>query len=239
MMQNGVRAERQLLDDLEKLGFRLRRANNGLDEIHKIDAIIHAPPLLEGEYWFPPSIGLQVTLRREDIAKRTEFVRKAGRVTPRLVYLEIASNEVTPGISRAAATALASMFYDDGPKDRLIVVGENFFEAFDLQGEDNLVRRWLETKLAGPIEGTIVRWNKDGGYGFIEARVAGPDDSHIDAEFYFRGQNVPDRSLRDRLKAFDGNIPKQDRPRVIFQDGAVKGDQKNKTAINVRPVTIA
>jgi hypothetical protein len=238
---NGLRAERKLLDYLEQLGFRLKRTNGNLDERDKIDAIIEAPPLLRDASFYPPAVALQITLRREDTGKRHAFVSRARTVAQRLVYLELMVEEMKPAVAHAAAAALNALFYDEGPRYRLLVVGENVFEQYDLEEADNQVRQWLETRIDGQLSGRVVRWHNEGQYGFIAARVAtGPDGSPAEVEFYFNGRQVREDGLRQQLASRSDSKQRPSRQiPVVFTDGGITGDQKNKNAHNVRPAPSA
>ncbi len=233
---NGLRVEQKFLGLLEQLGFRLRRADTDLDERDKIDAIVESPPLLPGAHFFPPAVALQITLRREDLNKRRMFVARARSVAPRLAYLELMVDEVTPAVAHAAAAALTAMFYDEGPRYRLLVVGENVFETFDLEAEDNQHDRWLRTGIEGQLTGHVIRWEAEKGYGFIKARVkSGPNGSPTEMQFFFNDRVIKDPTLRDRLDRVQ-NWRTQSRRliHVVFTDGGVTGDQRNKNAHNVR-----
>ncbi len=234
--QNGHRVERELLDFLEQLGFRLRRTEGALDEDKKIDAIIEAPPLLPGTHFFPPAIALQITLRREDTGKRRAFVSRARTVASRLAYLELMVDEVTPAVAHAAAAALSALFYDGGPRYRLLVVGENVFEQYDLEESDNQVRQWLRTRINGQLTGRVIRWDREGKFGFIAARVAsGPDGGPAEVQFYFNDRQIQDQSLRGRLASrSDGRQRSNKQISVVFTDGGITGDQGKKNAHGVR-----
>lgn len=229
---NGICAEKRLLEGLEKMGFKIERAGDILDEERKIDAIIHAPPLTPEDCYYPPPVGLQITLRREDIGKRTRFFQMARSVVPRLVYLELAVPEVTSAVIRPAAAALAMIFYDEGPAHRLLVVGENFVEMFDLENEDNQARTWLANKIPGTIEGEVFKWMRESRYGYIRATVPGIDGTPTCADFHFRAGDVKDRELGRLLDQHNGTV-KKGRLNVTFQDWGAKGSQKNKSAVKV------
>lgn len=232
---NGHRAERKLLEYLEQLGFRLRRSDEALDERDKTDVILEAPPLLHGEHFFLSPIAVQITLRREDVAKRRAFVTQARRIANRLVYLELMVNEVTPAVAHAAAAALASFFFDDGPRYRLLLVGENVFEAYDLEEENGQEWQWLEACLPGMIRGRVVRWDHEGQFGFILATVNGPDGTPTEIEFYMNARQIRDEHLRAQLDERSGGRLRSKRQiSVVFQDGGIRDGQRKKNAHNVR-----
>ncbi|KKW17531.1 MAG: hypothetical protein UY58_C0002G0017 [Candidatus Magasanikbacteria bacterium GW2011_GWA2_50_22] len=238
MANNGLGAEQGVLKGLERLGFKLAPRSARLDEVYKVDAIVLAPPLSEGNYFFPQPLAVQVTTRPEDWTKRAEFLAVARAVGARLVYMELKGMDVNGEVQSAVAAGLNAVFYDaSAPTAVLLTVRDNSFALQDLAATMVQFKSWLETIIPGELSGTINFWLATERLGFLEAELPAPGepDRKISMPAYVHESQIADQSLRMRLRAYSGDLPVPERIPVLFNDGGwQRREHWRKAASHVR-----
>lgn len=235
-MPNGLETERMLFEGLEKRGFRFAPPSSDRnDKVFKIDRVVIAPPGIEGACFFPMPIGVQLTLRHGDWAKRAEFLEKARLACARLAYVELTGEAIEEEFFNAVAAALTALFFDErAPKEALVAVCANRYRLGDLATEMERYRAWLAVPIVGELVGQVIHWRAPDRYGFISAPVPGPDGIVESATFFFHQSAVSDAELTDRLSKSAGDLAGTSRIPVIFNDaGQAAPEHWRKAAIEV------
>ena len=235
-MANGKDTERTLFDALEKAEFVLAPYSRELDETYKVDRVVLRPPRTN-ENFYPSPIGVQVTRRSRDWAKRAEFVETARGVADRLVYIELIEKDVAR-CADALCAALAHLFYDSDTSERsLVVLKTNRYRVDDLDRCLTGYRCWLNTPLKGPLSGVITKWIRPEAYGFIEGDASVTPHEDEDPMLFFHSSDIADDTLKDRLKQHDGDLSSP--IPVTFEDlGRVRPEHWRKVATRVRVADI-
>jgi hypothetical protein len=129
----------------------------------------------------PQHIGIQVTAKRDDVAKQREFLQTQKRsfVVPKAVYLEADPEaDMEQGAATLVYAALLSLVFNRTYRNRRVVglrLSRGFsFEFFDL--EENMRRLQdfdADRRFAPPVSeevlgGRVINFHKEKGYGFIE-----------------------------------------------------------------------
>ena len=176
---HGINFEERLRTKLEALGCRIYY-DQTYDHQYKLDFIVNG---FRDVARLPEHIGIQITANKDDVTKQREFVyvQKKNIIVPKAVYLEA---DPTADIEQGAATlvyaALLTLVFNRAYKYRRVVglrLTRNFsFEFFDL--EENIRRlQDMEKTIKSPravtlseesLQGKIINFNKEKGYGFIE-----------------------------------------------------------------------
>jgi hypothetical protein len=148
------------------------------DHQYKLDFIIHG---FRDVARLPQHIGIQVTAKRDDVAKQREFLQTQKRsfVVPKAVYLEADPEaDMEQGAATLVYAALLSLVFNRTYRTRRVVglrLSRGFsFEFFDL--EENMRRLQdfdADRRFAPPVSeevlgGRVINFHKEKGYGFIE-----------------------------------------------------------------------
>jgi cold shock CspA family protein len=176
---HGINFEERLRTKLEALGCRIYY-DQTYDHQYKLDFIVNG---FRDVARLPEHIGLQITANKDDAVKQREFlyVQKKSFIVPKAVYLEADPlADMEQGAATLVYAALLTLVFNRAYKYRRVVglrLTRNFsFEFFDL--EENIRR--LQGIEKGPrvprviplseefLEGKIINFNKEKGYGFIE-----------------------------------------------------------------------
>lgn len=228
-MPNGLETEHALWDELATRGFSVTK-NPILDKTLKVDGVVTRPPTSDPVCFFPSPIAVQITTRVRDWQKRAEFVRVAKDVARCLAYIEL-SGPMSGEIANATASALTYLFYCvQAPQIALVTVASNRFDLFNM---NELLRRyqaWLNACIPGRLSGEITHW-REKGYGFLTAKVAGPDRSIEVVQFFVHINSVEDESLKRQLTTTVGDV----RIPVTFEDGGAPPNEDRKSAISLQP----
>ncbi|MDO8435306.1 MAG: hypothetical protein Q7S89_01330 [bacterium] len=230
-LANGKETELALFRALEEAGFVLAPYSRELDEVYRVDRVVLRPPRRQ-EYFFPSPMGVQVTLRSRDWAKRAEFVEMARGVADRLVYIELIEKDIAR-CADALHAALAHLFYDsDAPARSLITLNTNRYRVDDLDRCLIGYRRWLNTPLKGSLNGVVTKWIRDERYGFIEGGASVTPHEDEDPMMFFHLSDVADDRLKERLNQYDGELSSP--IPVAFEDlGRVRPEHWRKVATRV------
>jgi 'Cold-shock' DNA-binding domain len=174
---HGINFEERLRTKLESLGCRIYY-DQTYDHQYKLDFIING---FRDVARLPQHIGIQVTAKRDDVAKQREFLQTQKRsfVVPKAVYLEADPEaDMEQGAATLVYAALLSLVFNRTYRNRRVVglrLSRGFsFEFFDL--EENMRRLQgfdAERRFAPPMSeevlvGRIINFHKEKGYGFIE-----------------------------------------------------------------------
>lgn len=205
-MANGLEIERKLFEALEQRGFRFAPPASERDDIlFKLDRVAVAPAFSGGACFFPAPIGVQLTLRHGDWAKRAEFLEMARSACTRLAYIELIGDEIGEEFFNAVAAALTALFFDErSPNEALVTVRTNRYRVCDLAGEIERYLVWLALPIVGELSGQVIHWRLPERYGFINASAQGPDGRVEPYTFFFRHPNVADAELAARLAQLKG-----------------------------------
>lgn len=176
---HGINFEERLRTKLEALGCRIYY-DQTYDHQYKLDFIVNG---FRDVARLPEHIGIQITANKDDASKQREFlhVQKKSFIVPKAVYLEAdPSADMEQGAATLVYAALLTLVFNRAYKYRRVVglrLTRNFsFEFFDL--EENIRR--LQTVEKSPkapriqpiseetLQGKIINFNKEKGYGFIE-----------------------------------------------------------------------
>jgi hypothetical protein len=174
---HGINFEERLRTKLESLGCRIYY-DQTYDHQYKLDFIING---FRDVARLPQHIGIQVTAKRDDVAKQREFLQTQKRsfVVPKAVYLEADPEaDMEQGAATLVYAALLSLVFNRTYRNRRVVglrLSRGFsFEFFDL--EENMRRLQgfdADRRFAPPVSeevlvGRIINFHKEKGYGFIE-----------------------------------------------------------------------
>jgi hypothetical protein len=174
---HGINFEERLRTKLESLGCRIYY-DQTYDHQYKLDFIVNG---FRDVARLPQHIGIQVTAKRDDVAKQREFLQTQKRsfVVPKAVYLEADPEaDMEQGAATLVYAALLSLVFNRTYRNRRVVglrLSRGFsFEFFDL--EENMRRLQgfdAERRFAPPLSeevlvGRIINFHKEKGYGFIE-----------------------------------------------------------------------
>jgi hypothetical protein len=174
---HGINFEERLRTKLESLGCRIYY-DQTYDHQYKLDFIING---FRDVARLPQHIGIQVTAKRDDVAKQREFLQTQKRsfVVPKAVYLEADPEaDMEQGAATLVYAALLSLVFNRTYRNRRVVglrLSRGFsFEFFDL--EENMRRlqdfdadrRFAPQVSEEVLVGRIINFHKEKGYGFIE-----------------------------------------------------------------------
>jgi hypothetical protein len=174
---HGINFEERLRTKLESLGCRIYY-DQTYDHQYKLDFIING---FRDVARLPQHIGIQVTAKRDDVAKQREFLQTQKRsfVVPKAVYLEADPEaDMEQGAATLVYAALLSLVFNRTYRNRRVVglrLSRGFsFEFFDL--EENMRRLQdfdADRRFAPPVSeevlgGRVINFHKEKGYGFIE-----------------------------------------------------------------------
>ena len=202
---HGINFEERLRTKLEALGCRIYY-DQTYDHQYKLDFIVNG---FRDVARLPEHIGMQITANKDDVTKQRDFayVQKKNIIVPKAVYLE---SDPTADIEQGAATlvyaALLTLVFNRAYKYRRVVglrLTRNFsFEFFDL--EENIRRlQDMEKTIKSPravtlseelLQGKIINFNKEKGYGFIECESR-PNN------VFFHIRNDVDEEVLTRIEA--------------------------------------
>jgi len=231
---NGLDVEKVLFERLEAAGFRLAPYHEKADLEHKVDRVVLGPPPQDSPFWMEPAMAVQVTLRGSNWQKMWTFQEAAARVAPRLVYIELElAGELTEEATQVVVAALYHLYYAAAaPQHAWINVTESKFRVGDLDATLSPYNAWLATSLPNDIRGRINHWRPTDQYGFMQGSVPGPT-GEPEMPFYFRLSDVTDPQLVEILGKFNGDIPFEQQPWIIFNDAGPATDYPRKAAKNL------
>lgn len=214
--------------------------DTNMDHQYKIDFTITR----FRDTFFTNPIGIQVTLKDDDVRKQSEFLRihRPGKVVPKSVFIEIAPQADLDGAATVAYIALGNLTFSKQYQDRdskvigIRIDSDLSYEFFELEENTRNLRSAASSRRAMPIEprntlaGEVNRYNVEKGYGFITC-------TNRDENFYFHISEVGD-GLEDKLLELADNqhgfveyyppIP------VTFVDGGYRAGYGNPQARFVR-----
>ncbi len=187
--------------------------------------------------FFTNPIGVQVTLKDDDVRKQDEFLRihRTGRVVPRAVFIEIAPNADLDSAASIAYIALGNLtfFKNFRGKDIKVVgirIDSDSYEFFQLQENTQAIRTASLTSRGLPEEnrlaGEVIWYNADRGYGAIYC----PTQSE---EFYLHIYKTDD-NLKYRLQSIAGSGTCNPAIPVTFVDGGYREGHSKPQANYIR-----
>lgn len=237
-MPNGLDVEKTLFERLGAAGFRLAPYHETADQEHKVDRVILGPPPQDSPFWLEPAMAVQVTLRGSNWQKMWVFQEAAARVAPRLVYLELELDDaLTEEATQVIIAALYHLYYAGGaPQHAWIKVTRNKYHIEDLKVALAPYNAWLATSLPNDIRGRVNHWRPTDQYGFTQGGVPGPT-GEPEMPFFFRLSEITDPQLVEILGKFNGDVPMEQQPSILFEDAGPATDYPRKAAKNVRLAT--
>ncbi len=175
--------------------------------------------------FFTSPIGIQVTLKDDDVRKQSEFLRihRTGRVVPRSVFIEVSPTADLDSAATIAYIALGNLTFSKRFQGQdLKVVGirieSDSYEFFKLEENAQAIRSEAlnrdVSRQENRLAGEVVWYNAERGYGSIYCPGRGE-------EFYLHIYKA-DLGLKNILQAIDATgfcdppIP------VTFADGGYK-----------------
>ncbi len=190
-----------------------------VDRFKNIDKLIH--------------IGVQVTTNPNDPAKQREFVRERKKKTlvDRSLYVKVA-----PGVdidhwgAELIYNAIVSFSFQEDLKQKYVlgvmINPDVTYEFFELEDADDPVAK----EKNGFLHGTIAKYVKEKGFGFIEAEGG---------RWFFHINDVEDENLKDNFlpnAEVEPETKKVIRPIYVdFQDGGrTRPEAVANSAHNVR-----
>lgn len=192
----------------------------------------------------PPQIGVQVTTKDNDVYKQAEFFRinQQGLAAPKNVFLEVDPQANLDGAAVIACFALGtfafSRQYQEDTVTGLRIAKDLSFEFFNIkESVERLQKGRVEQQGTGGrgtkeeiLEGEIVRYSTEKGYGFIKCPGYSEDFFfHISDTDQETESEIRDRAGESRgLAHYDRPIP------VEFKNGGYnRPGVKNPQAFNV------
>ncbi len=183
--------------------------------------------------FFTNPIGVQVTLKDDDVRKQSEFLRihRTGRVVPKSVFLEVSPNADLDSAATIAYIALGNLTFSKRfQAEDLKVVGirieSDSYEFFRLEENTQAIRSEAVARSAGKsenqLEGEVVWYNSERGYGSIYCPSLGE-------EFYLHIYKT-DTALRNTLKNLDYIGTCEPPIPVTFIDGGYKEGHSKRQA---------
>lgn len=231
---HGINFEERLRTKLEALGCRIYY-DQTYDHLYKLDFIVNG---FRDVARLPQHIGIQVTAKKDDMAKQREFVQiqKRSFVVPKAVYLEADPDaDMEQGAATLVYAALLSLVFNRTYRNTRIIglrLTRGFsFEFFDL--EEN-ARRLQESEgdfksylpaTEESLVGRIINFHREKGYGFI-ACVSRPNN------VFFHIRNGVDEAVVAKIEATgDGTMGWQqlDIP-VTFREKLSRRSREEKPA---------
>ena len=191
--------------------------------------------------FFTSPIGVQVTLKDDDLRKQGDFLRvhRLGRIVPRAVFIEIAPNADLDSAATVAYIALGNLTFSKRFQGQDIkVVGirieSDSYEFFKLEDNAQNIRSEAMSRsvaAAAPenrLAGEVVWYNADRGYGAIYCPSRGE-------EFYLHIYKT-DGDLKYRLQSIVDTGPCYPSIPVTFVDAGYREGHSKPQAHFIRAV---
>ncbi len=148
--------------------------DSNMDHLYKIDFTITR----FRDTFFTSPIGIQVTLKDDDVRKQSEFLRihRSGRVVPKTVFLEVSPTADLDSAATIAYIALGNLTFSKRFQAQDIkVVGvridSDSYEFFKLEENAQVIRSEAvnrdPTRQDNRLVGEVVWYNAERGYGSI------------------------------------------------------------------------
>ncbi len=187
--------------------------------------------------FFTNPIGIQVTLKDDDVRKQSEFLRihRSGRVVPKAVFIEIAPNADLDSAASISYIALGSLTFSKSAQvgADLKVVGirieSDSFEFFKLEDNAQSIRsEAVQRNVPGQdkrLSGEVVWYNADRAFGAIFCPSRGE-------EFYLHIYKA-DPNLKNRLQSLNETGYCNPPIPVTFIDGGYREGHANPQAFYI------
>jgi hypothetical protein len=187
--------------------------------------------------FFTNPIGIQVTLKDDDVRKQSEFLRihRQGRVVPRSVFIEISPQADLDSAATVAYIALGNLTFSKQFQGKDIkVIGirieSDSYEFFELEDNARSLRSEalgrVSVKSENRLSGAVVWYNAERGYGSIDC----PDRGE---EFYLHIYKA-DGELRNILQSLELSGYCEPPIPVTFTDGGYKDGHSKPQALFAR-----
>lgn len=231
-MADGMEKEATLIEGLRRL-LKIRQ-NRIWDVKYCVDLVVDGPRNFDGPFLRTP-IAVQLTWFNDSRAKRNAAYETLRQFSDRFIYIEIASEEVTPYIVHGVYAVILHLFFcSETPQNALIKIdNRGRYTIFDFDQDIVDYEASVSASMQGNLEGRLVFWSPDGNHGFIEVERSKTKNEPI--TFYVPKNNV-DPNFRDWLEvsSLSGNLSYRQQPSVILEDGGTSNKSSRRLAINVR-----